>query len=393
MNIPEIRFPDFNGGWKSIRLGDIGRFSKGKGISKGDISEHGETDCIRYGELYTRYNETIEHAHSKTNIDKRELVLSEENDIIIPSSGETQIDIATASCVLKSGIALGGDLNIIKTNSNGVFLSYYLNSKKKIDIAKLSQGISVVHLYSSQLSTLSLNLPTFSEQQKIASFFTAIDHRISQLKQKKTLLERYKKGVMQKIFSQEIRFRDDNGKEFPRWENKRFNQIYSFRVTNSFSRDNLTYDTGEVKNIHYGDIHTKFPTLLDITTVEVPYVNPDIPLEKISDDNYCKPNDLVFADASEDVPVVGKCIELVNLNDEKVLAGLHTILARPNIDKVAKGFGGYLMKSIDVRKQIMKISQGSKVTSISSTRLCDIDLNIPCPTEQLKIADFFSAID
>jgi len=102
---------------------------------------------------------------------------------------------------------------------------------------------------------------------------------------------------------------------------------------------------------------------------------------------------LIFADASEDVPDVGKCIELVNINGEKVLAGLHTILARPDIKKVAGGFGGYLMASNGIRKQIMKISQGSKVTSISSTRLGEIEIELPCPGEQTKIANFLSAID
>lgn len=250
LNLPEIRFPEFNGDWKSIQFGDIGKFSKGKGISKEDISEHGATECIRYGELYTTYNETIEEVYSKTNIDRKELVLSEANDIIIPASGETQIDIATASCVMKSGIALGGDLNIIKTNNNGVFLSYYLNNKKKIDIAKLAQGISVVHLYSSQLSILNLNLPTLPEQQKIASFFTAIDKKISQLRQKKIMLEQYKKGVMQKIFSQEIRFRDENGQEFPKWEKLGGNEIFETVSNKNHNSDlpilAITQDNGAI---------------------------------------------------------------------------------------------------------------------------------------------------
>jgi type I restriction enzyme S subunit len=128
-------------------LGEIASFSKGKGISKADIIEDGATECIRYGELYTTYGETIDEVKSRTNIDVDDLVLSEANDVIIPASGETQIDIATASCVLREGIALGGDLNIIKTKNNGVFLSYYLNYKKKQEIASLAQGISVVHLY------------------------------------------------------------------------------------------------------------------------------------------------------------------------------------------------------------------------------------------------------
>jgi len=229
INTPKIRFPDFKGDWINNSLGEIAKFSKGKGISKEDISESGETECIRYGELYTTYNETIDTVFSKTNLDTSDLVLSEANDIIIPASGETQIDIAKASCVLKSGIALGGDLNIIKSPNNGVFLSYYLNSKKNIDIAQLAQGISVVHLYAGQLSKLQLRIPSLPEQKKIASFFSTIDQKISRLKRKKILLEKYKTGVMQKIFSQEIRFRNDNGQEFPNWEKKRLGSIFKER--------------------------------------------------------------------------------------------------------------------------------------------------------------------
>lgn len=125
-NVPVLRFPEFSGEWEKKKLGEVAKFSKGKGISKADISEEGKLECIRYGELYTYYGEVIDKIRSKTNIDTKNLILSEANDVIIPASGETQIDISTASCVLKSGIALGGDLNIIKTVNNGVFLSYYL---------------------------------------------------------------------------------------------------------------------------------------------------------------------------------------------------------------------------------------------------------------------------
>ncbi|MBP1673724.1 MAG: Type restriction-modification system, specificity subunit [Bacteroidetes bacterium] len=144
-NSPQLRFPGFEGEWERKRLGEVAQFSKGKGISKSDIVENGQTECIRYGELYTHYGEVINDILSKTNIETKYLVLSEVNDVIIPASGETQIDIATASCVLKPNIALGGDLNIIKSQNNGVFLSYYLNNKMKTEIANLAQGVSVVH--------------------------------------------------------------------------------------------------------------------------------------------------------------------------------------------------------------------------------------------------------
>lgn len=282
---------------------------------------------------------------------------------------------------------------IIGKDALNEYIYWLIQTEKFIGLSNQSSGSKMPRADWDVISSSVFHFPSIPEQQKIASFFSAIDQKITQLKLKKNLLEQYKKGVMEKIFSQEIRFKDDNGQEFLMWEKAKFNQIYSFKVTNSFSRDNLNYEEGDVKNIHYGDIHTKFNTLFDINKEEVPFINPDISIKRISSDNYCKTSDIVFADASEDLADVGKSIELVNLNDEKVLAGLHTILARPDITKIASGFGGYLMKSIDVRKQIMKIAQGSKITSISSTRLCDIELNIPCLPEQSRIANFLSAID
>ncbi len=392
-NIPALRFPGFKGDWERKKLGEMTTFSKGKGISKSDVAENGKLECIRYGELYTRYGETIDEVFSKTNISSDRLVLSEANDVIIPASGETQLDIATASCVLRDGIALGGDLNILKTKSNGVFLSYYLNNKKKQDIANLAQGISVVHLYSSQLSLLEMAMPAITEQQKIASFFTAIDKKIALLKQQKDRLEEYKKGVMQELFSKKLRFKDKRGKEYPEWEKKKFADLFSFVTTNSFSRDNLNYVKGSVRNLHYGDIHTKFSSHFNITSEYVPFINGKIDLKKISKESYCKEGDLVIADASEDYADVGKSIELIDLNEEKVLAGLHTILARPDKSKLSLGFSGHLMKSEFLRMQIMKIAQGSKVLSISATRLSGLTLFLPERDEQTRIADFLSALD
>lgn len=226
---PALRFPGFEGEWISYNLGDVGTFSKGKGVSKADIAHDGNLECIRYGELYTHYGETISTIRSKSRLTSKECVLSEANDVIIPASGESQLDIARASCVLKSGVALGGDLNIIRSPIDGVFLSYYLNNKKKHEIAALAQGISVVHLYSSQLKTLNLNLPIRKEQEKIASFLAAIDDKIQQLQKKKSFHEHYKKGVMQQIFNQKIRFGDDGGKDYPASERKKLGKIATFR--------------------------------------------------------------------------------------------------------------------------------------------------------------------
>jgi type I restriction enzyme S subunit len=225
---PFVRFPEFTENWKPNVLGKQENISflKGKGISKADIVDDGITECIRYGELYTIYDEVIDDVDSKTNLPTSELVFSKANDVIIPASGETQIDIATASCVLRDDIALSGDLNIIRSEINGIFLSYYLNNKKKKAIARLAQGSSVIHLYNPHLKTLKLNLPIPDEQKKIAEFLTSIETRISSLKEKKDTLLDFKKGVMQKIFNQEIRFKDDNGNDYPDWEEKRVDKLF-----------------------------------------------------------------------------------------------------------------------------------------------------------------------
>jgi len=177
------------------------------------------------------------------------------------------------------------------------------------------------------------------------------------------------------------------------WEVKAFGDLYNFKTTNSFSRDNLNYDKGEVKNIHYGDIHTKFNSHFDITKELVPFINEDVDITRINDENYLVEGDLVIADASEDYADIGKSIEIVHLNNEKTLAGLHTILARRKSDDISIGFASFVLKTNTIRTEVMKMAQGSKVLSISAGRLAKIRLTLPKPEEQDKIATFITKVD
>ena len=174
---------------------------------------------------------------------------------------------------------------------------------------------------------------------------------------------------------------------------KKLGEVMDFKVTNSFSRGNLNYEYGTVKNIHYGDIHTKFQTLFDINCESVPFINEEIDISRISDENYCKNGDIIFADASEDLNDVGKSIEIINTNGEKLLSGLHTLLARPKEDIFHLGFSGYLFKSNSVRTQIQKESQGSKVLSINVGRISKVELSFPSVEEQSKISSFLALLD
>ena len=179
-NVPNLRFPEFSGEWMSCQLGKIASLSKGEGISKDQRSINGNP-CILYGELYTTYStEIIDKVISKTNLPEKGLVKSKANDVIIPASGETAIDISTARCVTRSDVFLGGDLNIIRLKGqDGKFFSYQLNGVRKKDIAKVAQGVSIVHLHGSDLATVQVNYPSIGEQQKISGFLSLIDQRIA----------------------------------------------------------------------------------------------------------------------------------------------------------------------------------------------------------------------
>ena len=170
-------------------------------------------------------------------------------------------------------------------------------------------------------------------------------------------------------------------------------EVYSFKGNNSLSRDKLNYDAGSVKNIHYGDIHTKFSTHFVITRELVPFIN-EAEECVIRDENLCTEGDMIFADASEDMADIGKAIEITHLNGERVVSGLHTILARRMGERIALGFGGHLFKSGWVRTQIQKEAQGAKVLGISPKRLRNVQLPLPNDSaEQQKIADCLSSLD
>lgn len=200
---PRLRFPEFakSKGWVAHKLGDVVAISKGKGVAKADVVEGGATPCIRYAELYTVYGEVISEVKSSTNVPVDNLVLSEADDVIVPASGETKEDIATCACVMDSGVALGSDLNVLRSEIDGRFFSYYLNSAKRSELAKLAQGDTVAHLYPSQISQLDINIPPDTdEQRRIADCLVSLDLRIAGLTDQIAALHRHKRGLMQQLF-------------------------------------------------------------------------------------------------------------------------------------------------------------------------------------------------
>ena len=201
-DVPHLRFPEFSGEWEETTLGKISEITKGSGISKDQLSEQG-SPCILYGELYTKYkSEVIGVVYSRTELESSSLVKSKANDVIIPCSGETAIDISTARCVPFNNILLGGDLNIIRLkHDDGGFFAYQLNGARKKDIARVAQGVSVVHLYGENLKHIRVNRPVIEEQKKITRLLSLIDERIAIQNKIIEKLESLIKGLSQRLLS------------------------------------------------------------------------------------------------------------------------------------------------------------------------------------------------
>ena len=200
--VPRLRFPEFEsaGDWKLDQIGNVASITKGKRVSKADITKDGATPCIRYAELYTHYAEVIDEVVSHTNVPHDNLTLSQTEDVIVPASGETRVDIARAACVLSEHVALGSDLNVLRSDLYGPFFSYLLNSPLRHSIARVAQGDTVAHLYPKQLSQVWLAYPLRLEQQKIADCLGALNDLIVAEVRKIEALRQHKQGLMQQMF-------------------------------------------------------------------------------------------------------------------------------------------------------------------------------------------------
>ena len=396
--IPELRFPEFGGEWFEEKLGNLMSFKNGINATKDQYGSGYK--FINVLDIIQNNFITHENIIGRVNVSEEEFKknIVEFGDILFQRSSETREEVGQANVYLdKDNPATFGGFVIRGKrvrDYDPLFMNYLLKTvNARSEITNKSGGSTRYNVGQNTLSQVNIVTTNPEEQQKIASFLAAVDERIRLLQNQKEKLERYKKGVMQQIFRQEIRFKQDDGSDYPDWEERKLGEVYEFKSTNSYSRNQLTYNDGEVKNIHYGDIHTRFSSSFKIGKEKVPYLSQELNVSGISEESYLTEGDLVIADASEDYADIGKAIEIIELNGEKVVAGLHTLHARRLGSFTAVGFGGHLMKSYRMRRAIMKIAQGTKVLGISAGRMAEITIPLPSIEEQQKIAAFLSVLD
>ena len=210
---------------------DIADYSKGNGYSKSNLTENG-TPIILYGRLYTKYQFAIDEVDTFAT-PKDGSIYSQGNEVIIPASGETAEDIARASAVEKSGILLGGDLNILRPFNfiNPLFLALTIsNGEPQKELAKKAQGKSVVHIHNSDIQEVTVSFPTRAEQDRIVAVFRSLDNLITLHQRKYDKLTNVKKSMLEKMFPKngsnvpEIRFKGFSDT----WEQRKLGELAVF---------------------------------------------------------------------------------------------------------------------------------------------------------------------
>lgn len=352
-----------------MNLSAIATFLKGKGISKEQLSESG-SPCILYGELYTKYkSEVIDDVVSRTALNSKDLVKGKTNDVLIPSSGETAIDIATARCVNIEGVLLGGDLNVIRPyKDSGSFISYQLNGKRKKDIAKLAQGSSVTHLYNGSLKKMLISLPKRDEQEKISELLGLIDARIStQIKiigQLKTSMQ----NLREKLLNQKLTFKNAAGNNFPAWEMKTLDDIC--KIVMGQSPNSTSYNS---------------------ENVGIPLIqgNADIFNRKTKPRNWtteptknCSKGDLIMT-VRAPVGAVAK-----SLHNACIGRGVCAIK-----EKSENSLEFIYQFLLDFEDKWASFEQGSTFTAVSGSEIKRIKIKTPIFSEQIQIAKFLFSLD
>ncbi|MEX2947551.1 restriction endonuclease subunit S [Staphylococcus warneri] len=230
-NVPELRFPEFDGEWEEKKLDKFGNFQKSYSFSRAKEGI-GEIKHIHYGDIHSKFKPLLnDDENIPSVIEKSDFELVQKDDIIFADASEDYSDLGKAIMInFEPTLLISGlHTHLFRpfTTHFSKFLIYYTKTQSYHKFIKQQgTGISVLGISKKNLSNLNLLIPQDKvEQQKIGDFFSKLDQQIELEERKLKLLEQQKKGYMQKIFSQELRFKDQNGNDFPEWETKKLSDI------------------------------------------------------------------------------------------------------------------------------------------------------------------------
>nr|WP_240185235.1 restriction endonuclease subunit S [Enterococcus faecalis] len=373
---PRLRFRGFQEDWELCKLGRMASFSKGNGYSKADLIEEGHP-LILYGRLYTKYETIIESVDTFAKLQDKS-ILSKGGEVIVPSSGESAEDISRASVVDVAGVVLGGDLNIIKTNSelNPTFLALTIsNGSQQKEMSKRAQGKSIVHLHNSDLKEINLLYPKIEEQIYIGLFFKKLEDTINLHQRELDQLKELKKAYLQLMFPvkdervPKLRFADFEGE----WEQCKFFDMWE---KSSDRNKELKYSSKDVLSVAK---MTKNP------------------VERNSSDEYMKTynilhyGDIAFEGNKSKDYSFGRFV-LNNLQDGIVSHVF--IVFKPKVKMDIDFMKVYINNEYFMKHHLVKAT--TKTLMMTTLNVQDMNkqkLRIPSLNEQERIGKFFKELD
>jgi len=349
--MPQLRFPEFEGEWENLKLGELSKSihsGKDSNVFDGNYPLYGSMGIIGKSSSPTYEGKYILVARVGANAGSINLV-------------EDSFGVTDNTLVIENDSRIDTDFE------------YYLLKVANLNRYIFGSGQPLVT--GSMLKALKVLIPSLPEQLKIASFFTAIDQKISQLKRKKTLLEQYKKGVMQKIFSQEIRFKDDNGHEFPKWEKKKLGEL-TYK-TGKKNKGSTPYPIYSINNregfLPQGD---------QFEGVDSNSRGYDISLYKIIEEKT-----FAYNPARINVGSIGFSGDLKDI----IISSLYVCFKTKQ--GLEDAYLHHYLKTFQFNKSVLQNVEGGVRDYLFYENFSNIKINLPSNKEQLKIANFLSAID
>ena len=353
---PQLRFPEFTDDWQVKKLGDVLSIGSGrdyKHLNKGDMPVYGTGGLMTWVDDYLYDGKSVAIGRKGT-IDQPQFLTGK----------FWTVDTLFYTHDYKNSVP-----------------EFVFSLFQNINWKKWNEASGVPSLSSSTIKSIKVTIPSKPEQEKIADFLTAVDERIAVGEKKLELLETYKRGVMQKIFSKQIRFKDEDGKPYPDWEEKKLGEIGE-------TYSGLTGKSG----IDFG-VGANFITYMQIfSSSKISQNFGKVRINPNERQNTVKYGDIFFTTSSETPEETGYTSVLL---DSPVDTYLNSFCFGYRADKkiLSPEFARYLFHSSSVRSSIVRLAQGSTRYNISKIQLMKMKLAIPSFEEQQKIATFLTALD
>lgn len=380
----QLRFPEFTDEWQVRKLGDIFEYKSTNSLSRAQLGDTGSVSNIHYGDI---------HKSLPTHLDSKKYTLPkilndsdgtkgdsvEVGDIVIADASEDYDDIGKGIELVSKGLneeIRSGLHTFLMSPKEDTAVGYYGVALKSASIRRqfrrIATGISVLGVSKNNVSKIDIAIPSKPEQEKIADFLTAVDERIAVVEKKLELLETYKRGVMQKIFSQQIRFKDENGKPYPDWKEKAVSEFLK-------ERKEYTSKGGDLEHISL--------TTAGVVPKSERYERDFLVGSTDKQYRITRLDDICYNPANLKFGVIAR-----NKYKDGIFSPIYVTYVVNNSDI---GFVEYLVTSRDFIQRARKYEQGTvyERMAVSPQDLAKLKVRMPVIEEQQKIADFLTALD